>query len=268
MSELLVQVKSVDDKNLRVRRRIYLNVEVLRERNIRIGDYVFVKKFESTSEITIGIAWPSFTIRKDQIQLNPLQCENADLQAGDPVYISRVDCAIISASKVVLEPLGVIDFPIDQFLNILAKEILSMCGFLDTKYSMKGNRIEFQYHGVVRSFRVVNICPIKEFTKCSVETAIYSITKETTVAILPNEYARIDDSMKIHKIGYDSIGGLSEQVRIVREMVENSFRNPELFTQYGKTLIARAVSSETEAHVICVNGPEITSKFYGETEAK
>ncbi|CAG8824109.1 10118_t:CDS:1, partial [Racocetra fulgida] len=44
---------------------------------------------------------------------------------GEPVYISRVDCAIISASKVILEPLGVIDFPIDQFLNILAKEILS-----------------------------------------------------------------------------------------------------------------------------------------------
>ncbi|RIB15032.1 P-loop containing nucleoside triphosphate hydrolase protein [Gigaspora rosea] len=228
--------------------------------------------------IIIGIAWPSFTIGKDQIQLNSLQCENADLQIGDSVSISRIDCAIINASKVVLEPLGVIDIPIDQMLNIYAKEIL-----IGTKYSIKGSRIEFQYHGVVRSFRVVNISPMKEFTKGGVETPIYSITKETAITILPNESARVDDS-KFNKLGYDSIGGLSEQIRIVREMVENSLKNPELFTQYGlrppkgillygppgtgKTLIARAVASETEAHVICVNGPEITSKFYGETEAK
>ncbi|KAF0436992.1 AAA-domain-containing protein [Gigaspora margarita] len=278
--KLFVQVKPVsDNKNLRAKKRIYLNVEVLRENNIRIGDYVFVKKNESTSEmIVIGIAWPSFTIGKDQIQLNSLQCENADLQIGDSVSISRIDCAIINASKVVLEPLGVIDIPIDQMLNIFAKEIL-----IGTKYSIKGSRIEFQYHGIVRSFRVVNISPMKEFTKGSVETPIYSITKETAITILPNESARVDDS-KINKLGYDSIGGLSEQIRIVREMVENSLKNPELFTQYGlrppkgillygppgtgKTLIARAVASETGAHVICVNGPEITSKFYGETEAK
>ncbi|CAG8616756.1 10524_t:CDS:10 [Dentiscutata erythropus] len=265
--KLFVQVKPVsENKNLRAKKRVYLNVEVLRESNIRTGDYIFVKKNESTSELNVGSR-----SHIKEIQLNPLQCENADLQIGDSVSISRINCAIIRASKVVLESLGVIDIPIDQMLNIFAKETLR-------------SRIEFQYHGMIRSFRVVNIIPMKEFTKGSVETVIYSITKETAITILPNENAKIDDSTKINKIGYDSIGGLSEQIRIVREMVENSLNNPELFTQYGlrppkgillygppgtgKTLIARAVASETEAHVICVNGPEITSKFYGETEAK
>ncbi|CAG8454413.1 8388_t:CDS:10, partial [Scutellospora calospora] len=276
ISNLFVQVISVSDsKNLRARSRAYLNVEALRERNIRIGDYIFIKKQneESAAEmITIGIAWPSFTIGKEQIQLNPLQCENAGLQNGDPAFISRVDCVIINASKVVLEPLGVIDFPIDQTLNIFSKEIL-----INTKYLVKGNRIEFQYHGIIRSFQVINISPIKEFTKDDIGMVIYSITRETTITILTNENAGVDDSKKFHKIGYDSIGGLHEQIQIVREMVENSLHKPELFMQYvllygppgtGKTLIARAVASETVSHVICVNGPEITSKFYGETEAK
>ena len=73
-------------------------------------------------------------------------------------------------------------------------------------------------------------------------------------------------------------------MRLIRELIETPLRKPELFTQFGlrspkgvllygpsgtgKTLIARAVAEETGAHVILVNGPEIMSKFYGETEEK
>ncbi|KAJ1567910.1 spermatogenesis associated protein 5 [Nowakowskiella sp. JEL0078] len=85
-------------------------------------------------------------------------------------------------------------------------------------------------------------------------------------------------------ISYNSIGGLSEQIKIIREMVEVPLQNPERFSRYGlkppkgvllygppgtgKTLIARAVAVETGAHVITINGAEVISKFYGETETK
>ncbi|RKO83596.1 P-loop containing nucleoside triphosphate hydrolase protein, partial [Blyttiomyces helicus] len=86
------------------------------------------------------------------------------------------------------------------------------------------------------------------------------------------------------EVTYESVGGLSEQIRTVRELVELPLNEPERFTRFGlrpprgvllygppgtgKTLIARAVAAETGSHVITINGPEILGKFYGETEAK
>ncbi len=83
---------------------------------------------------------------------------------------------------------------------------------------------------------------------------------------------------------YEDIGGLDEEVRRVRELVELPMKYPEVFARLrieppkgillygppgtGKTLIARAVASEVKAHFIHLNGPEIIHKFYGESEAK
>jgi transitional endoplasmic reticulum ATPase len=83
---------------------------------------------------------------------------------------------------------------------------------------------------------------------------------------------------------YEDIGGLHEEMQRVREMVELPLRHPELFQRLGieppkgvllhgppgcgKTLLARAVANESEANFFSINGPEIMSKFYGESEAR
>jgi transitional endoplasmic reticulum ATPase len=83
---------------------------------------------------------------------------------------------------------------------------------------------------------------------------------------------------------YEDIGGLYEEIQRVREMVELPLRHPELFQRLGieppkgvllhgppgcgKTLLARAVANESEANFFAINGPEIMSKFYGESEAR
>ncbi|KAG9480165.1 hypothetical protein GDO78_011927 [Eleutherodactylus coqui] len=86
------------------------------------------------------------------------------------------------------------------------------------------------------------------------------------------------------KITYDMIGGLQTQLKEIRETIELPLKQPELFKSYGippprgvllygppgtgKTLIARAIANEVGAHVSVINGPEIMSKFYGESEAR
>ncbi|XP_073428130.1 ATPase family gene 2 protein homolog A isoform X2 [Dendrobates tinctorius] len=92
-----------------------------------------------------------------------------------------------------------------------------------------------------------------------------------------------EEDMK-NKVTYDMIGGLQTQLKEIRETIELPLKEPELFKSYGippprgvllygppgtgKTLIARAVANEVGAHVSVINGPEIMSKFYGESEAK
>ncbi|MEM4311072.1 MAG: CDC48 family AAA ATPase [Nitrososphaerales archaeon] len=86
------------------------------------------------------------------------------------------------------------------------------------------------------------------------------------------------------RVTYDEIGGLKEEISKLREIVELPLRHPELFHRLGieppkgillygppgcgKTLIAKALANESEAKFYSINGPEIMSKYYGETEAK
>jgi transitional endoplasmic reticulum ATPase len=93
-----------------------------------------------------------------------------------------------------------------------------------------------------------------------------------------------DGASNIPKVTYEDIGGLSDEVKKVREMIELPLRHPELFERLGveapkgvllhgppgtgKTLLAKAVARETTANFISIGGPEIMSKFYGESEER
>ncbi len=110
---------------------------------------------------------------------------------------------------------------------------------------------------------------------------IVKVTTESRLTIL-NEPA--PEAKGLPRTTYEDIGGLHEEILRVREMVELPLRHPELFQRLGieppkgvllhgppgcgKTLLARAVANESEANFYSINGPEIMSKFYGESEAR
>ena len=86
------------------------------------------------------------------------------------------------------------------------------------------------------------------------------------------------------RVTYEEVGGLRNEVKAMREIVELPLKHPELFTRLGiephsgillygppgcgKTLLAKVMASESEANMFSINGPEIMNKYYGETEAK
>jgi transitional endoplasmic reticulum ATPase len=108
------------------------------------------------------------------------------------------------------------------------------------------------------------------------------ITENTQITLSPKAVEISEES--IPQITYEDIGGLKEEVKKVREMVELPLKRPEIFSRLGieppkgvllygapgtgKTLLAKAVANESEAHFILLNGPEVMSKFYGESEKK
>ncbi len=106
------------------------------------------------------------------------------------------------------------------------------------------------------------------------------ITEQTEVVFNP-EAVEVKEEM-VPEVTYEDIGGLDEEVKKVREMVELPLKHPEIFERLGieapkgvllhgppgtgKTLLAKAVANETNSHFILINGPEIMSKYYGQSE--
>ncbi|XP_039578221.1 ATPase family protein 2 homolog [Passer montanus] len=112
----------------------------------------------------------------------------------------------------------------------------------------------------------------------------YFISSRTKINFIQPRTSVAEDGECQSRVTYDMIGGLSSQLRTIRETVELPLKQPELFKSYGippprgvllygppgtgKTMIAKAIANEVGAHVTVINGPEIISKFYGESEAR
>ncbi|NWZ66257.1 SPAT5 protein, partial [Acrocephalus arundinaceus] len=112
----------------------------------------------------------------------------------------------------------------------------------------------------------------------------YFISSRTKINFIEPRDSVAEDGKCESRVTYDMIGGLSSQLRTIRETVELPLKQPELFRSYGippprgvllygppgtgKTMIAKAIANEVGAHVTVINGPEIISKFYGESESR
>ena len=109
------------------------------------------------------------------------------------------------------------------------------------------------------------------------------VTAETEVEFTPKAVENLEEEAISLEVNYEDIGGLGDEIKKVREMIELPLKHPEIFQKLGieppkgvllhgppgtgKTLMAKAVASETNSHFILINGPEVISKFYGESEA-
>jgi transitional endoplasmic reticulum ATPase len=108
------------------------------------------------------------------------------------------------------------------------------------------------------------------------------VTDDTEIELKEDAYKPEEGQQEVSDIHYEDIGGLGRELQLVREMIELPLRHPEIFERLGiqppkgvllygppgtgKTLIAKAVANEVDAHFITLSGPEIMSKYYGESE--
>ncbi|KAF9375615.1 spermatogenesis associated protein 5 [Podila verticillata] len=261
----------------------------MRHLRLAAGDHVLVKGGDSTAEGTtspgsVAIAWPSLTVSENHIQISSVSRLNANVAVGDPVEISLIQTAIHEATQLTMTALHPIPFVSNILFALFAKEIMT-----EIKFVLRDNLIEFPYNGRPQRFKITSIL----LGRKEQDGSVFAIGQDTIIKILPfaqdsqpTESKAVDPSSttKEGTSAYEQIGGLGEQIKTVREMVEIPLHNPQIFTQFGlrppkgvllygppgtgKTLIARTVAKATGAFLTVINGPEIISKFYGETEAK
>ena len=196
---------------------------------------------------------------KGIIRVDGLARNNTGVAVGDTVMLRKIKA--IAAEKVVVAPLDTMP-PIDERYLTDSLENIPL---------VKGDNIMVPYFGGRLTFQVISITPVTGAVIVTSKTIFHIAEKEESLRGVP-------------QVAYEDIGGMSDELRKVREMVELPMRHPEIFEKLGveapkgvllygvpgtgKTLLAKAVANETNAHFTSISGPEIMSKFYGESEAR
>jgi transitional endoplasmic reticulum ATPase len=197
---------------------------------------------------------------KGIIRVDGLVRNNAGVAIGDTVVVRKIKA--VPAEKVIVAPLEAIP-PIDERYLADALESVPL---------IKGDNVMVPYFGGRLTFQVIGVTPPASDAVLVMQKTIFHIAEK-------GEKLR-----GVPQVAYEDIGGLKEEIQKVREMIELPLRHPEIFEKLGieapkgillygppgtgKTLLAKAVANESNAHFISISGPEIMSKFYGESEAR
>src|SRR6188508_1851729 len=198
---------------------------------------------------------------KGILRVDGLVRNNAGVAIGDTIIVRKIKA--VPAEKVIVAPLEAIP-PIDERYLADALESVPL---------IKGDNVMVPYFGGRLTFQVIGVTPGP-----GVDAVL--VTQKTVFHIAE----RGETLRGVPQVTYEDIGGLKEEIQKVREMIELPLRHPEIFEKLGieapkgvllygppgtgKTLLAKAVANETNAHFISISGPEIMSKFYGESEAR
>jgi len=227
---------------------------------ISAGDVIEIIGKRTTS----AIAWPAYSEDQNReiIRIDGFTRKNAGVAINEYVVIRPAK--VKNALNVTLAPIDMRLNVDEDFTNFVKNRLME-------RTVIEGDTTLVMMLGHAIPFTVTKTRP----------HGIVKVAAETKLTIL-NEPT--PEGRGLPRTTYEDIGGLHEEIQRVREMVELPLRHPELFQRLGieppkgvllqgppgcgKTLLARAVANESEANFFSINGPEIMSKFYGESEAR
>ncbi len=214
---------------------------------------------------TASVIWPARQEdeRKGIIRMDSLTRRNAGVGLGEKVIVKKVEP--IEAKKVVLAPTQDVRIVASGYDRVLKRNFIG-------RPLAKGDSVWVSVFGSGFVYKVVDTSP----------RGIIKVTDFTQFVLREKPVKEALEG--VPRIAYEDIGGLSDEVRKVREMIELPMKRPELFRKLGisppkgvllygppgtgKTLLAKAVANETQAHFISINAPALMSKFVGEAEER
>jgi len=294
MKEKPIQLKVVeaqqDDAYKGIAR---IDSEIMRELGVRRGDAILIKGNRETVAIA-DRAYPA-DVGEGIIRIDGILRKNAKSGIGDIVSISKAE--IKEAKKITIAPaqkgIMVQGDPASLRNGLLGRTLLKgdivVLGGVQRRRDLMSEEfgdLNDVFGDIFGSMGFGNlgggVSQIRFVVVNANPNQPIRVTENTEVLLNPKAVELTEDNLP--EITYEDIGGLSDEVKKIREMVEIPMKHPEIFQKLGieppkgvllhgppgtgKTLLAKAVANETEAHFILLNGPEIMSKFYGESEKK
>ena len=237
------------------------------ELGLKPGDVVEIKSEKHTTAATFWRSRPEDN-SMDIIRIDGIIRKNAGVSLGDRVTVRKVDAKL--CKKLVLSPVMANKQKVKFGPGI---EGFARRG-LNNRPVVIGDRIFIP--GMTLFAEALPFAILQTSPK-----GIVRVTGDTEI-VIKDESIDAEDVGDSAGITYEDIGGIGQQLQKVREMIELPLKHPELFRRLGidppkgvllhgppgtgKTMIAKAVATETNAHFQSINGPEIISKYYGESE--
>jgi transitional endoplasmic reticulum ATPase len=238
---------------------VRIDSRVMRELSLASGDVLEI----TGTKKTVALVWPGYEgdSGKGLIRMDGYARNNAGVSIDDQVTVKKI--TVKTAERLVLgftEPIQVMG--IEEYLS----------GFLQGRVLTRGDSIPLNIMGTRVELIVTDVRP----------PAQALIVGERTLIEVSKEVAK-EVPKGIQRVTYEDIGGLHDAIQKVREIIELPLRHPELFVRLGveapkgvllhgppgggKTLLAKAVANESEANFISIKGPELLSKWVGESES-
>ena len=270
-----------------------IDPQLMKMLGLNRGDVISIKGGRETAAI-VDRAYPA-DVGEGIIRVDGLIRKNAKTGVSEQVIVKKA--AIKPAVKVIIAPAqqGIMVQGDPEMIKsslfgraVSKGDIISLGGgrrreqaFGDPFSDMFGSDMSELFGGAFGFGGFQNI----KFVIVSTNPGQMCLITEKTELVLQSKGVEVSDEVaSVPDVTYEDIGGLTEEVKKVREMVELHLKHPEIFEKLGieppkgvlmhgppgtgKTLLAKAVANESEANFILLNGPEIMSKFYGESEKK
>ena len=237
-----------------------IDTKVMNDLKLSAGDVVELSSNRRKTHVLVWSSQQSDTDKK-VIRVDGYTRNNLGAGIDDNVTVKKVSS--VRAEQVILSPV--------EELNIVGLEE-HLPELLEGRVITKNDIIPINMMGQRIGFLVTTIIP-------SNGPALIDVNTEFVIGAVPKSTTKA-----VPRVNYEDIGGLRNETQKVREMIELPMRHPEIFDRIGieaprgvllygppgtgKTLLAKAVANETNANFFSIGGPEIMSKFYGESEER
>ncbi|MGV8169372.1 MAG: CDC48 family AAA ATPase [Candidatus Nanoarchaeia archaeon] len=272
---------------------VRIDVGYMKQIGVREGQHVIIKGLRTTVAIAQR-ALPG-DIGLPIIRMDGLLRKNSKSGVGEMVSVKRAD--VIEAKKITVAPAreGVIISTNNPELfkrNFIGRAVMNgdIIGTAPRRMQMMDpNQDFFGNRGMRPDEMFGSMFGLGDLkfvvTETSPKQGPLLITENTHLELKKEGVEPKDEEQQapVLEVSYEDVGGLDEEIKKIREMVELPLKHPEIFQRLGieppkgvllhgppgtgKTLMAKAVANETNSNFYVINGPEIMSKFYGESEA-
>jgi transitional endoplasmic reticulum ATPase len=238
-----------------------LSIDTMKSLGLVSGDVIEIEGRQKAATLV----WPGFPqdTGKAILRIDGSSRSNVGAGIDDKVRIRKSEAGY--AKKVTIQP--------TQPIRLVGGEQY-LARILRGRPVTEGQNIRVSILGNPLTFVIAKVAP----------KGIAIVTESTEIELKETPYEPEKGRREKTDVHYEDIGGLDRELELVREMIELPLRHPELFERLGieppkgvllygppgtgKTLIAKAVANEVDAHFVTLSGPEIMSKYYGESEER